>query len=306
VSGAENIHTAHRLTPDVEAARNVYLTFSQTKVRPCFSSDAHAASFSKGSIHMKRTLQSLVIAGSLVCGSAAFAQSTTAPMATAKAKAGAKGTVEHMGVIVPSDEKAYLERLHHANQQEIKLGQLAQQNAQNPEVKTFGSQMVQEHTTADEKLLTYAKGKNLKLADPKPINDVEKKVMAADKASAEKLQALKGAPFDSAYMSNQIGAHDMVLGKLAAGQQAFSGNAEALALINENVQHVAMHRQQAYTVLGKLAPQPTGVGGSGDAHMNHNMGTGANDMKGSNDMKGTTGSTGANDMNKPTSPGTKK
>ncbi|SEU35887.1 DUF4142 domain-containing protein [Stigmatella erecta] len=259
---------------------------------------------------MKRTLQSLVIAGSLVCGSAALAQSTTAPVAAAKAgKAGAKGTVEHMGVIVPSDEKAYLERLHHANQQEIKLGQLAQQNAQSPDVKSFGSQMVQEHTAADEKLMTYAKGKNLKLADPKPMNDVEKKAMAADKASAEKLQALKGAPFDSAYMANQLGAHDMVLGKLAAGQQAFSGNAEALALINENAQHVAMHRQQAYTVLGKLAPQPSGVGGSGDTHMNHNMGTGANDMKGTpgaNDMKGTPGSTGANDMNKATPPGMKK
>ncbi|WP_225412750.1 DUF4142 domain-containing protein [Stigmatella hybrida] len=247
---------------------------------------------------MKRTLQSLVIAGSLVCGSAAFAQGTTAPAATAKAgKAGAKGTVEHMGVIVPADEKAYLERLHHANQQEIKLGQLAQQNAQNPDVKAFGSQMVKEHTAADEKLMAYAKGKNLKLADPKPMNDVEKKAMSADKASTEKLQALKGMPFDSAYMANQLGTHDMVLGKLAAGQQAFSGDAEALALINENAQHVAMHRQQAYTVLGKLAPQPSAVGGSGDAHMNHNMGAGANDMKGT---PGAAGSTGSTDMNKGT------
>jgi putative membrane protein len=242
---------------------------------------------------MKRTLQSLVIAGSLVCGSAAFAQTTMAPVTTPKVagKAGAAkgGTVEHMGVIIPADEKAYLERLHHANQQEIKLGQLAQQNASNPDVKSFGGQMVKEHTTADEKLMSYAQGKGLKLAAPKPLNDTEKKVMAAEKASGEKLQALKGAPFDSAYMANQIGAHDMVLGKLAAGQQAFSDNAEAVALINENVQHVSQHRQQAYTVLGKLAPQATGVGGSGDMHMGHTKD--AAGMKGTQDMAGTNSAT---------------
>ncbi|MDC0711328.1 DUF4142 domain-containing protein [Stigmatella sp. ncwal1] len=251
---------------------------------------------------MKRTIQSFVIAGSLICGSAAFAQGTApAPTTTqgqaAGTKAGAKvgmkaGVVEHMGVIIPADEKAYLERLHHANQQEVKLGEIAQQNASNADVKSFASMMVKEHTAADQKLMTYAQGKGLKLAEPKPLNDVEKKVKAADKASTEKLQALKGAPFDSAYMANQLGAHDMVLGKLAAGQQAFSDNAEALALINENVQHVSQHRQQAYTVLGKLAPQPAGVGGSGDAHMGHNPGMGS--------MDGT--KAGSKDMNKVTPP----
>ncbi|WP_232293275.1 DUF4142 domain-containing protein [Stigmatella aurantiaca] len=252
---------------------------------------------------MKRAIQSFLVAGSLICGSAAWAQGTAPAPTTATqgpaagtkagAKAGTKsGVVEHMGVTIPADEKAYLERLHHANQQEIKLGEIAQQNASNPDVKSFGSMMVQEHTAADQKLMTYAQGKGLKLAEPKPINDVEKKAKVADKASMEKLQALKGAPFDSAYMANQLGAHDMVLGKLAAGQQAFSGNADVLALINENIQHVSQHRQQAYTVLGKLAPQPAGVGGSGDVHMGHNPGTGS--------MDGT--KAGSTDMNKATPP----
>ena len=48
--------------------------------------------------------------------------------------------------MVPTDEKALLERLHYTHQMEIKLGQLAQQNSNNPDVKSFGERMVREHT----------------------------------------------------------------------------------------------------------------------------------------------------------------
>ena len=71
--------------------------------------------------------------------------------------------------------------------------------------------------------MTLAQGQGLKLSDmPKPMNDMEKKAMAADKAIMEELQALKGEPFDSCYMSGQVGDHDTTLGKLMAGQQAFT------------------------------------------------------------------------------------
>ncbi|WP_095979695.1 DUF4142 domain-containing protein [Melittangium boletus] len=205
---------------------------------------------------MKRMMKGFVVAGALVVGSTAFA----AEKATA-----------HKGFVVPSDEKALLERLHYANQQEIKQGELAQQNSQNPDVKAFAEQMVRQHTEADQKLLAYTQTKKVKLTDtPKPMDDAEKKAMAADKANLENLRVLKGEAFDSAYLAGQLGAHDAVLGKLAAGNQAIDGDPQLGALITEVTKNVAQHRQHVYALLGKTGPEGA-VGGAGASGTN--MGT---------------------------------
>ncbi|QRN95519.1 DUF4142 domain-containing protein [Archangium violaceum] len=219
---------------------------------------------------MKRMIQGFLVAGTLVLGGSALAQQG------AKAQ-GKGGTAEYRGFVVPTDTKALLERLHYTNQLEIKLGKLAQQNSTNPDVKSFGETMVREHTDADEKLMSYAQSQGIKLADmPKPMNDMERKAMAADKAVTEELQALKGAPFDSCYIANLVGDHDATLGKLLAGRQAIgTDNAQLTTLVDDLTQHVAQHRQQAYSVLSKLNPQATGVGGAGsDMQPESESGTG--------------------------------
>jgi putative membrane protein len=102
------------------------------------------------------------------------------------------------------------------------------------------------------------------------MNDVERKAMAAHKATLEKLQVLKGQPFDASFLAIMVGDHDMALGKLTAGQQTFT-SAEVAPLLQQHVQAVTRHRQQAYTLLGRIGPgSSSGVGGSGD--MNQGMG----------------------------------
>jgi putative membrane protein len=215
---------------------------------------------------MKRIIQGVMLAGTLVVGSTSFAQPAT------KAAAPKAGTAEYKGFVVPTDPKGLLERLHYVNQTEIKQGQLALKNATNPDVKSFAQQMITEHTAADEKIMALAKTQNLKLADmPKPLNDTEKKAMAADKASMEKLQSLKGEAFDGCYMTEQLGAHDATLGKLAAARQGAGANPELTSLMDELNQSVAKHRQHAYALLGKLGPQPA-MGGAGTG--TDTMGTG--------------------------------
>jgi putative membrane protein len=128
---------------------------------------------------------------------------------------------------------------------------------------------------------------------PKPAGDVEKKAMAADKAMMEKLQALKGDAFDSSYMASQLGDHDETLGKLMAGQKAFT-QGESATLITEAAQSVAKHRGHAYAVLGKLGQSLTsGMGGAGTTGGTQgSMGTGGTTGSGSMGTGGTTG-TGA-------------
>ncbi|MBN9682326.1 MULTISPECIES: DUF4142 domain-containing protein [unclassified Corallococcus] len=210
---------------------------------------------------MKRTLHGVTLAAVLFTGGVSLAQ-TAAPMT--KPAPAAKGMAEFKGFMAPTDPKAFLERLHYINQSEIKQAELAQKNSENPDVQSYAKMMIDSHTAADKQVMDFAKTQNLKLAEmPKPANDVEKKAMAADKANMEKLQALKGAPFDSCYMSGQVGAHDEAIGKVMAAKQGMtSAPAEMTTMLTQLTQELPKHRDMAYQTLGKL-DDAMGVGGAG-------------------------------------------
>jgi putative membrane protein len=213
---------------------------------------------------MKRTMQGVLLAGTLLLGGAALADDKSQAATGGAGKAG-KGMAEHQGFRVPADERAFLERLHHGNQQEIKISQLAQQNASSPEVKSYAEQMVKEHTAANQKLMSYAQARGIKLAERlRPMDDRERKIMDADRAVMEKLQTLQGVPFDSSYMSQQVGEHDHMLGKVMAARQAGFASPELSSLLDEQSRTISQHRQRAYQVLGQVGPaQARGVGGAG-------------------------------------------
>ncbi|HVG63969.1 MAG TPA: DUF4142 domain-containing protein [Hyalangium sp.] len=244
---------------------------------------------------MKRMIQGVVLVASLV-GGAVLAQSNVQGGTQGQTMAGKttpKGMVEHMGFMVPADPKAQLERLHHINQTEIQLGRLAQQNAMSQDVKSYGETLVRDHTAADERLMSYAQQKGFRLSEPKPMNDVERRVMDAERASMEKFRVLKGQPFDASFLAHMVGDHDMALGKLMAAQQNVT-DAGMTPLLQQLTQAVTQHRQQAYTLLGRIGPgSSAGVGGAGD------MGQGQGMHEGMHPGKGT-GTGGAGDIGKGT------
>jgi len=262
---------------------------------------------------MKRMIQGLLLAGSLVVGGAALAQSnaqgssqgtiqgqTAQGGGATKAGMGASknGMVEYQGFKAPADERALLERLHHINQEEIQVGKLAQQNAQSADVKTYGGMLVRDHTSADQQVMAYAQQKGLKLAEPKPMDDVERRAMAAERANSEKLQVLKGQPFDSCFLANMVGDHDGALGKVMAAQQNITDTGLS-PLLQQLSQSITQHRQQAYTLLGRIGPgATTGVGGSGDVNqgMHNDMGTGTGTGGAGDTSKGSMGTGDKNTM----------
>ncbi|MFP2908606.1 DUF4142 domain-containing protein [Pyxidicoccus sp. 3LFB2] len=218
---------------------------------------------------MKRTIQGIFVTASILTSGLAFAQAPSTPATGSPPPGQMKKADKAMGgdfkgFMAPKDEKALLEHLHYANQQEIKLGQLAEKNAMNPEVKSFASMMIKDHTAMDQKLMDYAKSKGVKVADmPKPANDMEKKMMAQDKATMEELQVLKGAAFDSCYMAGQVGDHDATLGKVMAAKQAMpTMDPTMTSMVQELTTKVPQHREQAWNILGKL-DDGMAVGGSG-------------------------------------------
>jgi putative membrane protein len=135
-----------------------------------------------------------------------------------------------------------LTALARANIAEIETGKLAVANGQSQQVKTFGQQMIDDHTKALNDLTQLAQAKGVTLpTEP----DAKHKAMAA------RLAKLKGEPFDKLYLQQAgLNDHKQVLAKLkktAAG--AKDPDVKALAAkMQPTVEH---HLHMASEAAGK-------------------------------------------------------
>ncbi|MFP2906137.1 DUF4142 domain-containing protein [Pyxidicoccus sp. 3LFB2] len=156
---------------------------------------------------------------------------------------------------IPKDEKAYLDTLHHANQMEVQLGQLAQQKGVSKGVKDYGARLVKDHQAADQKLMTYAQTKNLQLGEPQADDEFKKTMKNAEQAAMAKLQSLQGPAFDRAFLAHMVGHHDADVAKVMAGQTQFASNAELKGQLDSLLPTLKQHRDQAYRLLGQEKPR---------------------------------------------------
>ena len=148
---------------------------------------------------------------------------------------------------VTGDEKAFLDWIHHVNQEEIKTGQLAQQKAVSRESADFGAMLVRDHQAADEKLMAYAKQRGWNLGNWQPSGELERRIQASEEADAAKLRSMDGLPFEQTFFSGMVGDHDIVLGRIKVGAQKFPKSAE---VVNGIVPKLESHRNEAYRILG--------------------------------------------------------
>jgi putative membrane protein len=80
---------------------------------------------------------------------------------------------------------------------EVELGKLAQSNAQDEQVKSFGERMVKDHSAANDKLKQIASSHGIQL--PTTPGEHQKTI--------DKMKSLKGAQFDTGYMTNMVSDH---------------------------------------------------------------------------------------------------
>jgi putative membrane protein len=169
--------------------------------------------------------------------------------------------------MVGKDPKAFAAKLHHVNEHEIQLGELAQKKAQSQQVKDFGKHMVEAHQKADQQLMQLAKTEKWDLSEkPMPKSDVEKAVHAADEATEAELKQLEGPLFDSTYMAAMVNGHDRVILKTTVAAKQFKGTPLGNQL-NELMPKLVEHRKHAYSVLGTVNPGAPagGMGGAGQS-----------------------------------------
>jgi putative membrane protein len=95
-------------------------------------------------------------------------------------------------------DSEFLKKAARGNLAEVEAGQLALQQALNPQVQRFGYQMVQDHSKANDKLKTVAESTGVQLPTEPSANEMQE---------VSKLKALNGEQFDHAYARAELKDH---------------------------------------------------------------------------------------------------
>lgn len=98
----------------------------------------------------------------------------------------------------PKDSKEFAMKAAEGGMLEVKLSQLAEQKAQNAQVKQFAQRMIQDHTQANQQLMAIAKQKSI---------DLPSDLKGECKDTYEAFQALDGPAFDANYVLFNIKDH---------------------------------------------------------------------------------------------------
>jgi len=109
----------------------------------------------------------------------------------------ALGTAPAFAALSSSDKSFAIEAAH-GGLAEVQLGQLAAQKATSPQVKAFAQRMVTDHTQANQDLMQVAKSANI---------DLPTQVDAKQEKEMDRLRALSGTAFDTAYMQHMVQDH---------------------------------------------------------------------------------------------------
>jgi len=159
---------------------------------------------------------------------------------------------------------------------EIQAGQLAQQQAQDPEARAYAQRMVQEHTRNSQKLMSLAQSKGI--APPRELT-------SKHQAMLDKLQRAQGAQFDEAYGKLMAASHKDTLQTFERAQKKVQ-DPQLSAYIRETLPTLQDHHAEAKTLPGAGRARQAMGGSAG----------GENSSGGGSSSGGTSGSTGSGSM----------
>ena len=136
---------------------------------------------------------------------------------------------------------------------EVELGKLAQQNAQNDEVKQFGTRMVQDHTNANQQLMAILANTDV---------SVRSSLMRRIARRSTGCQRC-GVQIDRAYMHDMVQDHEKDVKKFRAGGRTRQ-RSEIKSFAQNTLPVLEQHLEMAHDTSKSL----TAVGSSGGAQGN--------------------------------------
>lgn len=135
---------------------------------------------------------------------------------------------------VSAAEKQFMLDSAQAGMTEVKLGNVAESQANKPAVKDFAKQMVQDHTKANNALKEVAKKKNVAL--PESLD-------AEHQAVVDKLSQKKGADFDADYVRTMVRDHKKTTESLSSNRN--TADADLRQWVSETLPTVRHHYKMA-------------------------------------------------------------
>jgi putative membrane protein len=164
----------------------------------------------------------------LAAGCATEDQDSGAPGSTSQqVVGGASGTLA-------AQDATFLQAAGQSGMAEVRMGQLAETNAQSQAVKQYGQKLVTDHTKANQELKQIATTKGATIPSD----------LGKHQADWDRLAALKGAEFDKAFKEQAIRDHEEVI-RLFEKQGQQGSDAELKAFAQKHLPHLREHLTSA-------------------------------------------------------------
>jgi putative membrane protein len=135
-----------------------------------------------------------------------------------------------------------------ANTIDIDAGTLAEEKAQNAEVKSFAAKMVSDHTGSNQQAADLAQRLGVTPAD----NATSQSLASAASMTMDTLRGKSGADFDRAYIANEVAFHQQVLDALDQALIPSAQNAELRTLLEQTRPVIAGHLDMAKRIQSSL------------------------------------------------------
>ena len=145
-----------------------------------------------------------------------------------------------------------LSRLHVANELEMKAIALIKDRTENKRILQFLDTIESEHAALDEKLVKIAKDRNIELTD---CEDLRKEFIEAK----AKLEQLKGAELDRAFLVRAIACHRDMAAKIATLQERIRDRV-VCEFVENVVDRIKAHQGAAEELLAAIGGTEGGTG----------------------------------------------
>ncbi len=196
----------------------------------------------------------LSLAASLLLFGMAFAQSNMPANSNSTMNGQTSATAG-----VPTADQNFMIKAAQGGMAEVELGQLAEQNAQSPEVKAFGQRMVNDHSKANDQLKQLASQQGVAL--PTGLS-------AKDQLTKGRLSSLHGEAFDKAYMKDMVTDHKKDIAEFK--HESADGRDPALKQwAGQTLPTLESHLSEAEKVAPTVGVNMNGTGNNGMAAAAH-------------------------------------
>lgn len=207
-------------------------------------------------------MAAIAMAGLLTAMTPAVAQ-TGGAMGTEPGAMGTSGSMSHgtmdkggMMAKMSAADKKFMTAAAQGGMEEVELGKLAAANGSDPDVKTFGQRMVDDHSKANDQLKQVAQTKGVTLP-----TDVTK----SQRNEINKLSKMTGASFDKAYMKMMVKDHKKDVAEFQKESKS-AKDADVKSFAGTTLPTLQEHLQMAQTTAGKVGAGTTHTASMGKHH----------------------------------------